>query len=185
MLPISFKELENNIKELKSGKIEKNCFETFENSEKFWWKRKNVLFILEIARKRVKICWTLKTKKNRFDKFKKVFFSKRFGILKQLDKAFQNLKNRVEIFQNDFWKNTFCPSLLLARKMLLEMFNNVMTGAQIPSDWKIGDIVLILKKLQCADINNYQPITLISCVSKSSPRSWLREFQLQWKKRIL
>ena len=34
----------------------------------------------------------------------------------------------------------------LASKMLLEMFNNVMTGVQIPSDWKIGDIVLILKK---------------------------------------
>ena len=50
--------------------------------------------------------------------------------------------------------------------MLLEMFNNVMTGAQIPSDWKIGDIVLILKKPPRTDINNYRPITLISCVSK-------------------
>ena len=54
----------------------------------------------------------------------------------------------------------------LAREMILEMFNNVMTGAQIPSDWKTRDIFLILKKPPRTDINNYRPITLICCVSK-------------------
>ena len=51
---------------------------------------------------------------------------------------------------------------LLARKLILEMFNNV----KIPSDWKTGDIVLILKKPPRTDINNYRPIILISSVSK-------------------
>ena len=52
------------------------------------------------------------------------------------------------------------------REMLLDLFNNVLTGGRLPSDWKIDDIVLILKKPPWSDINNYQPITLISCMSK-------------------
>ena len=53
-----------------------------------------------------------------------------------------------------------------AREMLLDLFNNVLTGGSLPSDWKIGDIVLILKKPPRTDINNYRPVTLISSVSK-------------------
>ena len=54
----------------------------------------------------------------------------------------------------------------VACKLLLEMFNNVMSGSQVPSDWKLGDVVLILKKPLNTNINNYRPITLISCISK-------------------
>ena len=54
----------------------------------------------------------------------------------------------------------------VARKQLLEMFNNVMSGSQVPTDWKLGDVVLILKKPLATNINNYRPITLISCISK-------------------
>ena len=50
----------------------------------------------------------------------------------------------------------------VARKQLLEMFNNVMSGSQVPTDWKLGDVVLILKKPLATNINNYRPITLIS-----------------------
>ena len=63
---------------------------------------------------------------------------------------------------NDMLKNTG-PT---ARNMLLELFNNVLIGAQLPNEWKSGDIVLILKKPPRTDVNNYKPITLISCVSK-------------------
>ena len=86
--------------------------------------------------------------------------------LKELEDNIKELKSGkaegIDGITNEMIKNTG-P---LARKMILEMFNNVMTGAQIPSDWKIGDIVLILKKPPRTDINNYRPITLISCVSK-------------------
>ena len=86
--------------------------------------------------------------------------------LKELEDNIKELKSGkaegIDGITNEMIQNTG-P---LARKMILEMFNNVMTGAQIPSDWKIGDIVLILKKPPRTDINNYRPITLISCVSK-------------------
>ena len=48
----------------------------------------------------------------------------------------------------------------------LELLNKVLIGAQQPSEWKSGDVALILKKPLRTDINNYRPITLISCVSK-------------------
>ena len=53
-----------------------------------------------------------------------------------------------------------------AQGMLLDLFNNVLIGGSLPSDWKIGDIVLILKKPPRSDINNYHLITLISCISE-------------------
>ena len=55
---------------------------------------------------------------------------------------------------------------LVAQGLLLELFNNITMGAQLPSEWKEGDIVLILKKPPWTEIGNYRPITLISCVSK-------------------
>ena len=47
----------------------------------------------------------------------------------------------------------------VAHTLLLEMFNNVMSGAQIPADWKLGDVVIFLKKPPATDIANYRPIT--------------------------
>ena len=54
----------------------------------------------------------------------------------------------------------------VAREHLLTMFNNVIVGGQTPTSWKEGDVVLILKRPPQTDINNYRPITLISCLSK-------------------
>ena len=54
----------------------------------------------------------------------------------------------------------------VAREKLLEMYNNVMISGQTPDSWKEGDIALILKKPPQTNINNYRPITFISCVSK-------------------
>ena len=53
-----------------------------------------------------------------------------------------------------------------ARNHLLMMFNNVIVGGQTPDSWKEGDVILVLKKPPQTDINNYRPITLISCISK-------------------
>ena len=64
------------------------------------------------------------------------------------------------------WGMGWSRSLGVKFAMLLEMFNNVMSGAQIPSDWKMGDGVLILKKPHATNIANYWLITLISCLSK-------------------
>ena len=46
------------------------------------------------------------------------------------------------------------------------MFNNVIIGGETPDSWKDGDVVLVLKKPPQTEVNNYRPITLISCISK-------------------
>lgn len=55
---------------------------------------------------------------------------------------------------------------VIARNHLLEMFNSVIVGGQMPDSWKEDDITLVLKKPPQTDISNYRPITLISCISK-------------------
>ena len=67
----------------------------------------------------------------------------------------------------------------IAREMILTLFNNVMIGGSVPSSWKEGDIVLILKKPPMTDINNYRPITLISCISKLLTKILPKDWQKQ------
>ena len=43
---------------------------------------------------------------------------------------------------NDMLKNTDQES----RLKIIEMFNNIIVGGQVPASWKDGDVVLILKK---------------------------------------
>ena len=68
----------------------------------------------------------------------------------------------MDYVTNAMLKNTW-PA---AREKLLEMYNNIMISGQTPDSWKEGYIALILKKPPNTNINNYRPITLISCVSK-------------------
>ena len=55
---------------------------------------------------------------------------------------------------------------LSGRLKLVEIFNNVLLSGCVPEDWRVGEVILILKKNPPTDINNYRPITLISCISK-------------------
>ena len=52
----------------------------------------------------------------------------------------------------------------VGRASLLAVY--VLISGLTPFTWKEGDIALILKKPPQTDVNNYRPITLISCVSK-------------------
>ena len=36
----------------------------------------------------------------------------------------------------------------------------------VPEYWKLGEVILILKKNPPTDIDNHHPITLISCICK-------------------
>ena len=52
------------------------------------------------------------------------------------------------------------------KEKLLEIYNNVLLSGCVPSDWRVGEIVLVLKKKPITLVENYRPITLISCISK-------------------
>ena len=53
-----------------------------------------------------------------------------------------------------------------ARKLIMRLFNNVLETGRNPKEWKVGNIILALKRPSDTDIANYRPITLISCLSK-------------------
>ena len=54
----------------------------------------------------------------------------------------------------------------LARSLILELLNDVLLSGLNPSAWKIGKVILLLKRPPDIDISNYRPITLISAISK-------------------
>ena len=53
---------------------------------------------------------------------------------------------------------------------LLSIYNNALLSGCVPDDWRVGEVVLVLKKNPPTNIENYRPITLISCVSKLMTR---------------
>ena len=54
----------------------------------------------------------------------------------------------------------------LARQSILTFLNNVLIGGVNPTEWKVGKVVLVLKRQPSTDAKNYWPITLISVLSK-------------------
>ena len=84
----------------------------------------------------------------------------------ELDKAISQLKSNkaegMDGITNDMLKN----ANEVAKDMILLLFNNVLLSGLNPRDWKVGNIILLLKRPLDTDISNYRPITLISCLSK-------------------
>ena len=85
---------------------------------------------------------------------------------KELDETISSLQSDKAEGQDGITNEMLKNTGVQARKMILEMFNNIMAGGLVPPDWKVGDVVLALKKPPQTDVSNYRPITLISCVFK-------------------
>ena len=85
---------------------------------------------------------------------------------KELDDTITSLQSDKAEGQDGITNEMLKNTGVQARKMILDMFNNIMAGGLVPPDWKVGDVVLVLKKPPQTDVSNYRPITLISCVSK-------------------
>ena len=85
---------------------------------------------------------------------------------KELDETISSLQSDKAEGQDGITNEMLKNTGVQARKMILEMFNNIMAGGLVPPDWKVGDVVLVLKKPPQTNVSNYRPITLISCVFK-------------------
>jgi len=84
---------------------------------------------------------------------------------KELDDTINSLQSDKAEGQDGITNEMLKNTGVQARKMILDMFNNIMVSGLVPPDWKVGDVVLVLKKPPQTDVSNYRPITLISCVS--------------------
>ena len=85
---------------------------------------------------------------------------------KELDETISSLQSDKAEGQDGITNEMLKNTGVQARKMILEMFNNIMAGGLVPPDWKVGDVVLVMKKPPQKDVSNYRPITIISCVFK-------------------
>ena len=56
------------------------------------------------------------------------------------------------------------------KQRLLSIYNNALLSGCVPDDWRVGEVVLVLEQNPPTNIENYRPITLISCVSKLMTR---------------
>lgn len=86
--------------------------------------------------------------------------------------AFEILKNIEKL------KMEKCPGpdgirnehIKLGKKLLLapltNLFNKILIDEQVPDNWTKSEIVLLYKKGDPADIGNYRPISLMSCMYK-------------------
>ena len=83
----------------------------------------------------------------------------------ELDKAISQLKSNkaegMDGITNDMLKN----ANEAAKDMILLLFYNVLLSGLNPRDWKVGNIIPLLKRPLDTDISNYRPITLISCLT--------------------
>ena len=86
--------------------------------------------------------------------------------IEELDDALDSLNARkaegLDNITNNMLKNTSFET----RQLILELFNDVLLSGVNPRDWKVGHVILLLKRAPGDDISNYRPITLISCLSK-------------------
>ena len=85
---------------------------------------------------------------------------------KELDTVLDHLNVQKAEGPDEITTSMLKNSGPLARYMILELFNNVLLGGVNPKDWKVGNVILTLKRSPDTDISNYRPITLISCLSK-------------------
>ena len=86
--------------------------------------------------------------------------------MKELNAVLDTLDIQKAEGPDDITNNMLRNSGSVTRTMILELFNNVLIGGVNPAEWKVGNVILTLKRSPDTDISNYRPITLISCLSK-------------------
>ena len=86
-------------------------------------------------------------------------------ILKaEISKAIRNLKNNKSPGPDGIENETLKIFRKLIEQPLMEIFNQSLESAQIPKQWKIVEMILLHKKGDRANINNYR-----SCLLYTSP----------------
>ena len=86
--------------------------------------------------------------------------------LAELEAALDSLNENKAEGPDDITTSMLKNTGMNTRLLILELFNDVLLSGTNPSAWKLGKVILTLKRSPEQDIQNYRPITLISCLSK-------------------
>lgn len=82
----------------------------------------------------------------------------------EIEVVVHNLKTKNKSFASDLLINEyFIESFDTLCSHLIDVFNAVLSSGHFPEQWSQGIIVLLFKKNDPFDVNNYRCITLVSC----------------------
>lgn len=85
-----------------------------------------------------------------------------FDIIKKIDKLKREKSNGPDNIPNE----AILKGKLLLTPFLTTLFNKILDSRSIPIEWAKSDIILLYKKGDPADVNNYRPISLQSNLYK-------------------
>ncbi|XP_039300603.1 uncharacterized protein LOC120355917 [Nilaparvata lugens] len=54
----------------------------------------------------------------------------------------------------------------ISSETIISLFDRIFSEHSVPQQWKTSDIILLFKKGDQYDINNYRPISISSCFGK-------------------
>ncbi len=87
-------------------------------------------------------------------------------IYEELENVVESLKNNKSTGHDKICNEQIKYGGDLLRHKLLANFNQILQSQQIPLDWKKSEIILIFKKGDRHQIENYRPITISSTLAK-------------------
>ena len=87
-------------------------------------------------------------------------------LIEEVEQITKNLKNNKANGHDRITNEQIKYGGKSLNKKLTELFNNILYTQTIPPEFNLSDIILIYKKGDKSDINNYRPITLSTALSK-------------------
>ena len=92
-------------------------------------------------------------------------------IITELNIALDALNENKTEYPDDITTSMLKNTDTNTRMLILELFNNRLLSGTNPSASKLGKVILTLKRSPEQDIENYRPITLVSCLSELLTKS--------------
>ena len=85
--------------------------------------------------------------------------------LQEVMSVIQSLKGGKAAGHDDLVNEALKNAPTIFHTHLTTLFNRVMDQSQVPKAWNRGRVVLVHKKGDTSDVNNYRPITVLTCMN--------------------
>ena len=92
------------------------------------------------------------------------FLDKRISLQEVLT-VVQSLKAGKASGHDDLVNEALKNAPALFHQHLTTLYNRVMNQSQVPKAWNRGRVVLVHKKGDTSDLNNYRPLTVLTCMN--------------------
>lgn len=92
------------------------------------------------------------------------FLDKRIS-LQEVVSVISSLKAGKAAGHDDLVNEALINAPVVFHQHLTTLYNRVMNQSQVPKSWNRGRVVLVHKKGDTTDVNNYRPLTVLTCMN--------------------